>query len=157
MSENESARETCSIERLSGYLGIGNREIQKLAEQGILTKTGHGKYLVAENIKAYITFKIGAEEDMQRAKLFEEHRKLKHDNDLKAGLTAPVGHVVTVLQPVLRELSSQIDLLPDVAGDACPQVTGKGREDMAKALIEAKNEIANIPDRYLRSVKELNS
>ena len=160
-NKSELNAETCTTERLAHYLGLSERQVQKLHNAGVLTKASRGQYPIAENIQAFINYKsqpenFSDEENKFRlANLKEDARRKKRENDIAEKLVAPVDHMLTVIRPVMSRLSQAIDLLPGVAADACNEVDGRGRERMANALINEKNEIARIPDRMLEAVESL--
>jgi transcriptional regulator with XRE-family HTH domain len=78
-----------SVADLADYLGIGERWVQQLETQGVLSKSARGRYPLAASFQAYLKFKIDSEvaranpEETtpgERVKI-ERARKLKLEND----------------------------------------------------------------------------
>lgn len=141
------------------FIGVTSRQVRNLVADGTLIEEQNKKLKLIENIQRYFkkkhqpdNFEGDSKTDLERLKLEQEVRKLKHTNDINAGIVAPVDQVEALIRPVMARLSQAIDRLPDIAGDACKEVDGRGREKMAAALVTEKNELARIPERYLAGI-----
>ncbi|HRD76830.1 MAG TPA: hypothetical protein PK264_12995 [Hyphomicrobiaceae bacterium] len=126
MAKN-AVREEISVKRLAEVIGVGERWLQQLETQGVIAKTRHGRYLLAESVQAYIKFKVDSEvarvtpsETNAGERVKEERaRKLKLENDEKelrlvqtpdavAALDAIVGPLVADLAGVPAKVTSDV-------------------------------------------------
>ena len=82
---------TVSAQRMGDILGVGDRMVRYLAEEGVLKRNSHGKYLLVASVKNYIlTLKISkptsAETEKNEGPLSWEDEKAKHEK-LKRQIT----------------------------------------------------------------------
>lgn len=82
IKENQIIKAT----ELAKLLGITDRHLRNLANEGIIKKTEKGKYLFFESIQGYIEYiesKNDADVDLKDEKIREEIKKIKKDTELK--------------------------------------------------------------------------
>lgn len=75
------------VTELAKLLGITDRHLRNLANEGIIKKTEKGKYLFFESVRGYIEYietKNEADVDLKDEKIREEIKKIKKDTELKA-------------------------------------------------------------------------
>lgn len=118
---------TVSAQRMGDILGVGDRMVRYLAEEGILKRNSHGKYLLVASVKNYIlTLKVSkptsAEADPDDGSLSWEGEKAKHEKlkrqitDLK--LQVLKGHlhksedVERVVNDMLAKFKSKLEAMP---------------------------------------------
>lgn len=83
---------TVSSKVLAEIIGVGERQIRNLAEEGILVRNSHGKYLLLKSVKNYITnlkiAKAGEKvaSDFDGTELDWEQEKARHEH-LKSMIT----------------------------------------------------------------------
>lgn len=118
---------TVSAQRMGDILGVGDRMVRYLAEEGVLKRNSHGKYLLVASVKNYIlTLKISkptaAETEKSEGPLSWEDEKAKHEKlkrqitDLK--LQVLKGHlhksedVERVVNDMLAKFKSKMEAMP---------------------------------------------
>ena len=115
-----AVREEISVKKLAEVLGIGERWIQQLEKQGVIAKTRHGRYLLAESVQAYIKFKVGSEVARavpvesnagERVKA-ERARKLKLENDEKELRLVQTPDAVAALDAIVGPLRADLAGVP---------------------------------------------
>lgn len=139
-----------SAKVMAELLGVGTRQIRNLAEEGILMRSAHGKYLLCESVKNYIiTLKLSkAGEKIQTMpdNLNLDEEKAKHEHlkccitEIKLKLISGKVHrsedVQRVVTDMLVRLRSKLVALPaKMAG----KLAGRTREEIQELL---KNEIS---------------
>lgn len=83
VKENQIIRVT----ELAKLLGVTDRHLRNLANEGIIKKTENGKYLFLESVQGYIEYlelKNDADVNLKDEKIKEEIKKIKKDTELKA-------------------------------------------------------------------------
>ena len=83
VKENQIIKPT----ELAKILGITDRHVRNLANEGVIKKTEKGKYLFVESIQGYIEYletKNEADVSLKDEKIKEEIKKIKKDTELKA-------------------------------------------------------------------------
>ena len=83
IKENQVIRVT----QLAVLLGITDRHVRNLANEGIIKKTEKGKYLFLESVHGYMNYlelKNGTDIDLKDEKIKEETKKIKKDIELKS-------------------------------------------------------------------------
>lgn len=140
-----SASVMCSV------LGVGDRMIRKLAEQGILKRSAYGKYMLLESIKNYIiTLKLSkaadnlptAEDDLDLNIEKAKHEHIKSQiTEIKLQLISGNVHksedVERVISNMFAKFRSKMTAMP---AKLAPKLVGAGREeiqDFLKAEISA--------------------
>jgi len=158
---------TVSAKVMAEVLSVGDRQVRNLAEEGILVRNSHGKYLFLQSVKNYIVNiklakageKIGS--GLDKGSLDWEQEKAKHER-LKSMITEinlqliqgkvhkseDVGRVIT---DMFAKFRSKMLALP--AGIA-PRLWKKTKEEITDTLRagieDALNELAayNPADYY---------
>lgn len=159
-SKNElSTPDTCSAAKLSGFFGISERQIQKLTESGVLIKIANGKYPVAQNIQLWIDYKSsysveGEDKDtLQREKLVEEIRRLKMDNDERAGLSAPIDEIIQLGAPIMQHAAKIIDRIGEDCRVICPKIDEMEADEInQKVGVPVKNALADVIEKIANRV-----
>ena len=147
---------TVSAKVLGELIGVGDRQIRNLAEEGILVRNSHGKYILTRSIKNYITnlkiakagqnvasdFDDGAL-DLNTEKAKNEHYKAMI-SEIRVQLmknevhkSQDVGAVITDMFTKFR--SKMMAMPPSLA----PKLERKRKEEIQELLNEKVNEALN--------------
>ncbi|WP_024275975.1 hypothetical protein [Hyphomicrobium sp. 802] len=151
-----------SVTDLGKVLGVGERWVQQLDAQGILTKSARGRYPLAASVQAYTLFKVESEvaraipEETsagERVKA-ERARKLKLENDERELLLVAMPEALTALDVIVGPLKAGLAGVParvtdDIAErrrieDAIEVVL----KDLAKRLEQAGDAMRQGRDPY---------
>ncbi|WP_409560204.1 hypothetical protein [Hyphomicrobium sp. MC8b] len=151
-----------SVTDLGKVLGVGERWVQQLDAQGILTKSARGRYPLAASVQAYTQFKVESEvaraipEETsagERVKA-ERARKLKLENDERELLLVAMPEALTALDVIVGPLKAGLAGVParvtdDIAErrrieDAIEVVL----KDLAKRLEQAGDAMRQGRDPY---------
>lgn len=140
---------TVSSKVLGEIIGVGDRQIRNLAEQGILIRDSHGKYLLLKSLKNYVlNLKIAKagesiESEMEGQEFDWEGEKAKHEHlksmltDLKLQLAKGRLHksedVERVITNMFVSFRSKMEALPYMLA---PKLSGRGRLEVAEVLKE---------------------
>lgn len=118
---------TVSAQRMGDILGVGDRMVRYLAEEGVLKRNSHGKYLLVASVKNYIlTLKISkptsVETEKNEGPLSWEDEKAKHEKlkrqitDLKLQILKGRLHksedVERVVNDMLAKFKSKMEAMP---------------------------------------------
>lgn len=118
---------TVSGKVLGEILGIGDRQVRNLAEQGIIKKDSHGKYVLLVSVKNYITSLKVAKAGTKVMSDFDETldldtEKAKHEHikrqitDIKLQLAKNSVHksedVERVISDMFEKFRSKMNALP---------------------------------------------
>lgn len=116
----KGVHEEISVKLLAEILGIGERWVQQLEKQGVLIKSGHGRYDLAASVQAYIAFKVASE--VARAAPMESNagervkseraRKLKLENDEKELRLVQTPDAVAALDAIVGPLKADLSGVP---------------------------------------------
>ncbi len=147
---------TVSAKVLGELIGVGDRQIRNLAEEGILVRNSHGKYILTRSIKNYITnlkiAKAGQNVasdfddgtlDLNTEKAKNEHYKAMI-SEIRVQLmknevhkSQDVGAVITDMFTKFR--SKMMAMPPSLA----PKLERKRKEEIQELLSEKVNEALN--------------
>lgn len=147
---------TVSAKVLGELIGVGDRQIRNLAEEGILVRNSHGKYILTRSIKNYITnlkiAKAGQNVasdfddgilDLNTEKAKNEHYKAMI-SEIRVQLmknevhkSQDVGAVITDMFTKFR--SKMMAMPPSLA----PKLEHKKKEEIQELLGEKVNEALN--------------
>ena len=145
---------------LAEIIGVGERQVRNLAEEGILVRNSHGKYLFLKSIKNYIiNLKIakagekvasdfdGEELDWEQEKARHEHLKsmiTEINLQLIKGQVHRSQDVGSVISDMFTKFRSKMMALPS---KLAPKLQKKEKEEIADILrtevAEALNELAD--------------
>lgn len=106
VKENQIIRVT----ELAKLLGVTDRHLRNLANEGIIKKTENGKYLFLESVQGYIEYlelKNDADVDLKDEKIKEEIKKIKKDTELKALKISELKnqlHSATIIEEVMTNM-----------------------------------------------------
>ena len=148
-----------SAEELAGVVGLHERQVRKLAERGVLQRSGRGKYPLGDSIQAYIRHlreqaagRSASDEDDGQPDLTRERALLARTqregqgmkNAIMRAELIPVEDVETVVGAVLDATRAKIMAIPT---KAAPLLLGLDRlaeaRDVLTTLIHgALDEIA---------------
>ena len=119
IKENQIIKAT----ELAKLLGITDRHLRNLANEGIIKKTEKGKYLFFESVQGYIEYiesKNDADVDLKDEKIREEIKKIKKDTELKAlkiselkNQLHPAGVIEEVMTSMLVNIKGKLLSLPN--------------------------------------------
>jgi phage terminase Nu1 subunit (DNA packaging protein) len=144
--------------KLADFLGITDRRINQLVEEGVLSKLERGKYDLGKCIRAYIAYKDRQIEELQQGgeqkRQAEERKALAQAEMLEIELAEKQGRMVDVetvireLEPVITEMRGAILGIPKRAARELQDKTIEVwlNTETRKAL----NAISSIPDRLKR-------
>ena len=82
IKENQIIKAT----ELAKLLGITDRHLRNLANEGVIKKTEKGKYLLLESVRGYIEYiesKNDVDLNLKDEKIKEEIKKIKKETELK--------------------------------------------------------------------------
>lgn len=164
MAETQNAVDiyavTVSAKLTGEIIGVGDRQVRNLAEEGILVRNSHGKYMLLKSLKNYIlNLKIAKSgekitSDFATGELDWEQEKAKHER-LKAMITdinlqlikgqvhksSDVGSVIT---DMFTKFRSKMMALPS---KLAPKLHRKPKEEILEMLqqeiADAMNELAD--------------
>ena len=150
-----------SSKALGELLSVGDRQIRNLAEQGILKRNSHGKYLLAESVKNYIlTLKLSKSTDGKINTDYDDEtidldlEKAKHERikmqitEIKLQLVKGMVHksedVERVITNMFVNFRSKMLALP---AKLAPRLEEKKKTDIQEILklevTDALNELAD--------------
>lgn len=167
---------TVSAKVMSEIIGVGDRQIRNLAEEGILVRNSHGKYLLLKSIKNYImNLKIAKagqnvtsdfeeqELDLEKEKAKNEHFKAMITEirlQLIKGKVHKSEDVGAVITDMFIKFRSKMMALPSALA---PKLEGKEKfeiqEKLKEKIEEALHELADYnpadyyPEEYI-DIKE---
>ena len=137
---------TVSAKVLGEICGIGDRQIRNLAEEGIMCKNSHGKYLLLKSVKNYIiTLKVAKagqnvesdldqELDLDTEKAKHEHVKLQIA-EIKLAMIQGKAHksedVERVITDMFEKFRSKLQAMP---AKLAKKLEGKDRIDIQNIL-----------------------
>lgn len=106
---DQSPNTIVSAARLGEVLGIGDRWVRELADQGFIVKAGYGEYALEASVQGYIRFvresEVGKVSDTaaRSRELFEAERarKLKLDNDTREALLTETETAIVALDIIV--------------------------------------------------------
>jgi len=137
---------------LGWLLSLTDRRIRQLADQGVLTKAGRGKYLLKESVEAYFGGKLKAETDARKAEdplEAERVRRMRRENDEAERLLMPVEDAVAAFDTIIGSLVSDLASVPArVTEDV---VVRRKIEDEINAVL------AEISERCARAASDIQS
>ncbi|WMJ88876.1 hypothetical protein [Anaerocolumna sp. MB42-C2] len=155
MKTKDISAVTVSASVLSEIMGVGDRRVRMLADEGILVRAAKGRYNLKESIKNYIlTIKIAADngEDPDKELTLEEikaqHEKVKmHMSQLKLSLMQGELHKSSDVELVMKDmLSSFRARMLNLPSKVAPLLVMRDnadwiRESLTKEVIEVLNEL----------------
>ena len=137
---------TVSAKVLGEICGIGDRQIRNLAEEGIMCKNSHGKYLLLNSLKNYIiTIKVAKAGqnvesnfenvlDLDTEKAQREHVKRQID-EIKLAMIQGKAHksedVERVITDMFEKFRSKLQAMP---AKLAKKLEGKDRIDIQNIL-----------------------
>lgn len=168
---------TVSSKVLEEVIGVGARQVRNLAEEGILKRNSHGKYLFLRSVKNYImTLKLSKagekitgdfEEggfDFEKEKGRSEHYRadmMEMKLQLMEGKLHKSEDVGAVLTDMFTKFRSKMMAMPSALA---PKLEGKGKfevQEMLKEKVEeALHELADYnpadyyPEEYVDSAED---
>ena len=149
---------TVSAKVLANIIGVGDRQVRNLADEGILVRNSHGRYLLEKSVKNYImNLKISKVGEQEQAR--HEHIK-SMISEIKLQLIKGQVHksydVANVITDMFTKFRSKILAIP---AEIAPSVEGKSKSEIMEVLRDelenALNELADYnpsdyyPDEYI--------
>ena len=110
IKENQIIKAT----ELAKLLGITDRHLRNLANEGVIKKTEKGKYLFWENVLGYIEYiesKNDVDLNLKDEKIKEEIKRIKKDvelKDLKIKETKNQLHLASIVEKVMTDMLMNI-------------------------------------------------
>lgn len=138
---------TVSAKTLGEVLGIGDRMVRHLADEGILARNSHGKYLLMKSVKNYIlTLKASKAGKHVESSLDEtldlDTEKAKHEHvkrtisEIKLSLIQGKVHkaedVERVVTDMMVRFKSKLEAMPS---KLAKKLENKGRADIQRILL----------------------
>lgn len=75
--EQQAEAQMFTSAEMASILGISIRYLQKLTQDGVLVKAGHGRYEIASTVQAFVAFKTGQAESANQEELdFKKEKTL---------------------------------------------------------------------------------
>lgn len=122
-------------------LGISIRYLQKLTQDGVLTKEGHGKYEIAKTVQAFVAWKIDQAEEGNEAELdFKKEKTLltraqRKKAEMELAVMQGELHkgedVEQVMNTMLSTFRARCLVIPT---RAAPLMTGKSLNEIKQTL-----------------------
>ena len=139
---------------LAKLLGITDRHLRNLANEGVVKKTEKGKYLFFESVRGYIEYvesKNDVDLDLKDEKIKEEIKRIKKDTELKGLKIKELRnqlHSASIIEKVMT--SSLVNLkgrLLSLSNRLAPQLIaldnlGEIQEVIQDSIIEALEELS---------------
>nr|DAK33549.1 MAG TPA: Protein of unknown function (DUF1441) [Caudoviricetes sp.] len=150
VKENQIIRVT----ELAKLLGVTDRHLRNLANEGIIKKTENGKYLFLESVQGYIEYlelKNDADVNLKDEKIKEEIKKIKKDTELKALKISELKnqlHPATIIEKVMTEsLMNLKGRLLSLSNRLAPQLIaldnlGEIQEVIQDSILETLEELS---------------
>ena len=110
IKENQIIKAT----ELAKLLGITDRHLRNLANEGVIKKTEKGKYLLLESVRGYIEYiesKNDVDLNLKDEKIMEEIKRIKKDvelKDLKIKETKNQLHLASIVEKVMTDMLMNI-------------------------------------------------
>ncbi len=113
MSEKVTSTEVIVVPatELAKYIGVGTRQIRRLAEEGLLIKTSNGRYKLQESVYNYIlnlkvnNQQVEKDEELDLDKEKAKHEKVKREMaELKLALMKGSMHKSEDVQQVMVDM-----------------------------------------------------
>jgi transcriptional regulator, merR family len=110
IKENQIIKAT----ELAKLLGITDRHLRNLANEGVIKKTEKGKYLLLESVRGYIEYiesKNDVDLNLKDEKIKEEIKRIKKDvelKDLKIKETKNQLHLASIVEKVMTDMLMNI-------------------------------------------------
>lgn len=138
-----------SVNDLSHICGIGNRQIQNLAKEGVFVREGKGGYLLVESLKNFIAFRGGSDEGegVDEEKFLEAKAK-REIAEIRAALmkgrVVETEAVMYVVGEIFTLVRNRVLALPDrlVPEIVRPDEVVAAKELMGKMVREILSELA---------------
>ncbi len=163
---------TVSAKVLANIIGVGDRQVRNLADEGILVRNSHGRYLLEKSVKNYIMnikiSKVGetVTSDFEDGELDLKQEQARHEHiksmisEIKLQLIKGQVHksydVANVITDMFTKFRSKILAIP---AEIAPSVEGKSKSEIMEILRDelenALNELADYnpsdyyPDEYI--------
>ena len=163
---------TVSAKVLANIIGVGDRQVRNLADEGILVRNSHGRYLLEKSVKNYIMnlkiSKVGetVTSDFEDGELDLKQEQARHEHiksmisEIKLQLIKGQVHksydVANVITDMFTKFRSKILAIP---AEIAPSVEGKSKSEIMEVLRDelenALNELADYnpsdyyPDEYI--------
>lgn len=153
---------TVSASVLGDLIGVTDRRVRQLAEEGVLVRATNGRYILAESIKSYITTlkvqsDINNSQDENELDLDKEkalHEKIKRQQaELKLALMKGEVHkaqdVRKVMTDMLASFKARILNLPSKISPVLVARNDAGfiKDTLMKEVIESLNELRDYDAR----------
>lgn len=171
MKTKDISTVTVSASVLSDIIGVGDRRIRGLADEGILVRAAKGRYNLKDSMKNYIlTLKIAADNgedpdsDLNLDEVKAQHEKVKmHITQLKLALMQGEVHKSIDVEHVMKDmLSSFRARLLNVPSKLAPLLTMREnpdwiREAITKEIIEVLGELKDYNPKDFYSEEYIDS
>ena len=157
---------TVSAKVLANIIGVGDRQVRNLADEGILVRNSHGRYLLEKSVKNYIMnlkiSKVGetVTSDFEDGELDLKQEQARHEHiksmisEIKLQLIKGQVHksydVANVITDMFTKFRSKILAIP-AEGKSKSEIMEVLRDELENAL----NELADYnpsdyyPDEYI--------
>ena len=147
IKENQIIKAT----ELAKLLGITDRHLRNLANEGVIKKTEKGKYLLLESVRGYIEYiesKNDVDLNLKDEKIKEEIKKIKKETELKIKELKNQLHSANIIEKVMT--SSLVNLkgrLLSLSNRLAPQLIaldnlGEIQEVIQDSIVEALEELS---------------
>ncbi|MGE8942687.1 hypothetical protein ACO2I3_12300 [Leptospira interrogans] len=134
--------EAVSVRLLANVLGITERWVQQLENNGVLQKSGRGRYPLAASVQAYIAWKAESEVDRRidptsadEMVKQERARKLKLENDARENILVDTPAAIAAVDVIVGMLRTDLAGVPARASEDV--VTRRRVEDAINDVLGA--------------------
>lgn len=150
---------------LAKLLNISERQVQRLALDGVIIKNDKNKYLFLESIQSYIEYleeKNNAPKDLKEAKIKEEIERLKKDTELKKlriqEMKNQLHSADTIKEVMVNMLMNMKGKLLSISNKLAPLIIGMDnlgeiQDAIQSEILESLEELSDYDSELFKSKK----
>lgn len=143
-----------SSEEFAKVLGVTVRTVQALAEKGVLSRVGRGRFSVKKSVLEYCNFlrnKKSTHQDspMQEAKLkltLAQAEKAEIQNQVLTGKLIPIELLTSIIAEVSGQIAGALDTIPSKIKRKHPQTDNQMIDAIKYQIVKAMNSLTDIDD-----------
>jgi phage terminase Nu1 subunit (DNA packaging protein) len=108
--------ELVGLGALARILGMTERMITYLVKDGVITKTGHGQFPLAQSVQAFVIYreKLATERNSKSDDPVEVERvrRMRRENDEAERLLIPLEEAIDTLSAIVGPIQSELATIP---------------------------------------------
>lgn len=139
---------------LSRLFGVTLRNVQQLAEKGVLSKSGHNKYPLEKNVKSYCQHlrdrrQNAQDTPAQDAKLrltVAQAEQVEIKNEIARGNLVPIELLTEILGEVSGQVAGALDTIPSKIKRKHRQIDNQIIDAIKYQIVKAMNSIATVDE-----------